>query len=221
MKKAMTLSYESGNNLYLNVTNQCPCRCIFCIRKNGDGAYGSDPLWLEHEPDMAEMQADLAKRDLTKYNDVVFCGFGEPLMRLRFVCELAAYIKEIAPHVHLRLNSNGLADLYNPEESLVGGMTAAQQIAGVIDKVSISLNGGSSDVYNRVTQPKTGGDAPYETMLRFAQECKSLGMEVMFTVVDAITPEEIAAAQAKADALGIVLEVREWIKRGARAGEDS
>ena len=46
MKKAMTISYEVGNNLYLNLTNKCPCSCTFCIRQNADGAYGSDPLWL-------------------------------------------------------------------------------------------------------------------------------------------------------------------------------
>ena len=50
MKKSMTLSYEVDKNLYLNLTNKCPCACTFCIRNNADGAYGSDPLWLEHEP---------------------------------------------------------------------------------------------------------------------------------------------------------------------------
>ena len=64
MKKAMTLTYEVGENLYINVTNRCSCACTFCIRKNDDGAYGSDPLWLEHEPTIEEMQADLRKRDL-------------------------------------------------------------------------------------------------------------------------------------------------------------
>ena len=53
----MTLTYETGGKLYLNITNRCPCACTFCIRKNDDGAYGSDPLWLEHEPSAAEMQA--------------------------------------------------------------------------------------------------------------------------------------------------------------------
>ncbi len=211
MQKAMTVSYEAGNNLYINITNQCPCRCIFCIRKNGDGAYGSDPLWLEHEPDMAEMQEDLAKRDLTNYDAIVFCGYGEPLMRLSFACELAAFLKQEAPDVPLRLNTNGLAELYNPEEALAGGTSAAQKIAAVFDKVSISLNGGCSEVYNRVTQPKNGGDAPYETMLRFAEECKALGMDVLFTVVDVITPEEIAQAQKQADELQIPMDVREWI----------
>ena len=62
MKKAMTLTYETGGNLYLNVTNQCPCACVFCIRKNDDGAYGSDPLWLEHEPSMQEMQEAMTEQ---------------------------------------------------------------------------------------------------------------------------------------------------------------
>ena len=208
MAKAMTLSYEAGENLYINVTNRCPCACTFCIRNNGDGAYGSDPLWLEHEPDLEEMKADLAKRDLSGYRNIVFCGYGEPLMRLKFVCELAKYLREIAPDCCLRLNTNGLADIYNPEEA---GGTAAEQVAEVFDKVSISLNGGDAEVYNRVTRPRGGGDAPYETMLHFAKVCKEKGIGVLFTVVDVITPEEIGAARAKAEELGIPLEVREYI----------
>lgn len=208
MAKAMTVTYEAGENLYVNITNRCPCACTFCIRNNGDGAYGSDPLWLEHEPDMAEMQADLAKRDLAKYKDIVFCGYGEPLMRLKFACELAAYLREIAPGACLRLNTNGLADLYNAKEA---SGTAAEQVAEVFDKVSISLNGGSTEVYNRVTRPQGGGDAPYQTMLHFAQVCREKGMDVLFTVVDVISEEEIAKAQEMADTLGIPMEVREYI----------
>lgn len=207
MAKAMTLTYEAGGNLYVNVTNRCPCACTFCIRNNGDGAYGSDPLWLEHEPSMEEMQADFAKRDLSKYGSVVFCGYGEPLMRLRFVCELAAYLRKTYPTINLRLNTNGLADIYNAEEAQG---RAAEQVAAVFDKVSISLNGGNTEVYNRVTRPSGGGDAPYETMLRFAKTCKELGVETAFTVVDVISPEEIAAADAKAQELGIPLNVREY-----------
>lgn len=208
MAKAMTVTYEAGENLYINVTNRCPCACVFCIRNNGDGAYGSDPLWLEHEPDMEEMKADLAKRDLSVYRNIVFCGYGEPLMRLHFVCELAKYLRKTAPDCCLRLNTNGLADIYNPAEA---GGTAAEQAAKVFDKVSISLNGGSAEVYNRVTRPHGGGDAPYETMLHFAKVCKEKGVDVLFTVVDVITPEEIEAAREKAEELGIPMEVREYI----------
>ena len=49
MIKAMNISYEIGDKLYLNITNKCPCNCTFCIRHNGDGAYGSDPLWLDRK----------------------------------------------------------------------------------------------------------------------------------------------------------------------------
>ena len=57
MQKAMNITYEIGGKLYLNITNKCPCNCTFCIRNNGDGAYGSDPLWLEHQPTAEEVIA--------------------------------------------------------------------------------------------------------------------------------------------------------------------
>ena len=207
MKKAMTLTYETGGNLYLNVTNQCPCACVFCIRKNDDGAYGSDPLWLEHEPTMQEMLDALAERDLTAYPEIVFCGYGEPTMRLDFICELSAQIRRLCPTAVLRINTNGLTELYSPDAD----GNAAKRVAQAFDKISISLNGGDSAVYNRVTRPKGLPDNAFDTMLSFAKTCKAEGAEVVFTVVDVITPEEIAAAQAKADELGITLHVREYI----------
>jgi TatD family-associated radical SAM protein len=207
MKKAMTLTYETGGNLYLNVTNQCPCACVFCIRKNDDGAYGSDPLWLEHEPSMQEMLDALAERDLTSYPEIVFCGYGEPTMRLDFICELSAHIRRLCPTAVLRINTNGLTELYSPDAD----GNAAKRVAQAFDKISISLNGGDSAVYNRVTRPKGMPDNAFDTMLSFAKTCKAEGAEVVFTVVDVITPEEIAAAQAKADELGITLHVREYI----------
>jgi len=208
MKKAMTLTYETGGNLYLNITNKCPCNCIFCIRNNDDGAYGSDPLWLEHEPTLDEIKQALAERDLSSYPEIVFCGYGEPTMRLSLLCELAKYIREICPSVILRLNTNGLTEIYNSKEA---NGTAPEQIADVIDKVSISLNGGNSAVYHRVTRPAGMPENAYAIMLDFAKRCQIAGMEVAFTVVDVISPEEIQEAQQQADILGIPLHVREYI----------
>ena len=94
MKKAMTISYEVGNNLYLNITNKCPCACTFCIRNNADGAYGSDPLWLEHEPTLEEIFADFEKRDIKKYDEIVFCGYGEPTERLETLIKSAEYLRK-------------------------------------------------------------------------------------------------------------------------------
>ncbi len=208
MKKAMTLTYETGGNLYINITNKCPCSCVFCIRNNDDGAYGSDPLWLEHEPSFDEMKQALDERDLSSYPEIVFCGYGEPTMRLSLLCELAKYIRSVCPSAVLRLNSNGLTELYNSKEA---NGSAPEQIASVIDKVSISLNGGNSAVYNRVTRPAGMPDNAYDTMLDFAKRCQNAGMDVAFTVVGVITPEEIQEAQQQADNLGIPLHVREYI----------
>lgn len=211
MKKAMTLTYEVGDNLYINVTNRCPCSCTFCIRKNDDGAYGSDPLWLEHEPSMEEMLKNLESRDLSRYREIVFCGYGEPFMRLTFCCELAAHIRRVHPGAVLRVNTNGLCEIYNPEESFAGGTSAAQKAAAAFDKISVSLNAGSGDVYNRVTHPSGDKGRAYGAMLSFAQNCKNYGAEVMFTAVDVITPEEIEAARKMADSVGIPMEVRAYI----------
>ncbi|MDE6004965.1 MAG: TatD family nuclease-associated radical SAM protein [Oscillospiraceae bacterium] len=211
MQKSMTLSYEVGQNLYLNITNQCPCHCVFCIRKNDDGAYGSDSLWLENEPTMTEMQEDLKKRDLSKYQEIVFCGYGEPLMRLQFVCELANYLKSNYPDIYLRLNTNGLADIYNPQEALANNSDSATKISAVFDKVSVSLNAGNSEIYNQVTKPKNLPENAFTIMLRFAETCKKLGVDTCFTVVDVISESQIAEAQKIADNLQIPLSVREYI----------
>lgn len=211
MKKSMTLSYEVGNNLYLNITNQCPCRCVFCIRKNDDGAYGSDSLWLEHEPTMTEMIEDLKQRDLSNYQEIVFCGYGEPLMRLKFACELASYLKNNYPAICLRLNTNGLADIYNSQEALANNSDAATKISAVFDKVSVSLNAGNSEIYHQVTNPKNSPENAFATMLHFAETCKKNGIDTCFTVVDVISESEIAEAQAIADKLQIPLSVRKYI----------
>lgn len=211
--KAMNVSYEVGENLYLNITNKCPCDCLFCIRRNDEGAYGSETLWLAHEPSLEEMKADLSKRDMTKYKEVVFCGYGEPLMRLDFVCELASYLKETYPGIVLRVDSNGLADLYNPDETTKQSVDAASKISGLIDKVSVSMNAPNQKLYDMVTRPAGFPAEAYSTMLNFAKRCQILGINVCFTLVDVINYSDIQEAQNIAHDYGIPLRVREYIEK--------
>ena len=112
MKKSMTLSYEVDGGLYLNITNKCPCNCTFCIRNNGDGAYGSDPLWLEHQPSAEEIIEDLKKRELDSYKQIVFCGYGEPTCELELLKTVSAYLRSVTK-TPIRINTNGLSDLIN------------------------------------------------------------------------------------------------------------
>lgn len=200
MRKAMTISYEVGNNLYLNLTNKCPCACTFCIRNSADGAYGSDPLWLEHEPTVSEIMTDLDSRDLSKYTEIVFCGYGEPTCRLGTVLEVAHKLKARPECPTLRINTNGLSDLIN-------GKSTADCLCEVMDVISISLNAGTKDEYMKVTRPKY--PEAFEAMQKFTADCvNNRSAEVIMSVVDVIPPEQIEASRAIAEKLGAVLRVR-------------
>lgn len=202
MKKAMTISYEVGENLYLNLTNRCPCSCTFCIRNHADGAYGSDPLWLEHEPSEEEIKADLGKRELSKYGEIVFCGYGEPTERLETVSAISAWIREVCPGAKLRINTNGLGDLVN-------GRSIAEELCAAVDTVSVSLNAGTEDEYMKVTRPRF--DNAFAAMQQFTADCVKTGRaEVVMSVVDVIPQEQIDASREIAESLGATLRVRKF-----------
>ena len=192
--------YTVGNKIYVNLTNRCPCACTFCIRQNGDGAYGSDSLWLEREPTVDEVIAEFGKYDLSKYTEVVFCGYGEPMERAEDVAFLGRYIKENLG-LPVRLNTNGLGDK-------IHGKPTAKMLEGAVDIVSISLNQCDREKYNAVTRPKWKDG--FDAMISFAADCKKFVPKVMFTVVDVIPPEDISRCKALAMSLGIELRVRAY-----------
>lgn len=198
--KAMTILYTVGDKLYVNMTNRCPCRCTFCIRNNGDGAYGSDSLWLEREPSVEEIKAEFEKYDLSDFSEVVFCGYGEPMERADELADIAAFVKGYSD-IKIRLNTNGLGDK-------IHGRPTAQLLEGKVDIVSISLNSCDRERYNAVTRPKW--EDAFEAMLSFASDCRKYVPKVMFTVVDVISPEETEGSKALAEKLGIELRVRKY-----------
>lgn len=203
MKKAMTISYEVGNNLYLNLTNKCPCACTFCLRSHADGAYGSDPLWLEHEPTMDEIKADLDKRDLTKYDEIVFCGYGEPTERLYDVVDTAKYLREKGCK-RLRINTNGLGERING----TSGYTA-ELLSETMDVISVSLNAPTEEEYMAVTRPKY--DNAFGLMCTFVRDCALTGKaEVVVSIVDVIPQEQIDASRELAEKLGAKLRIRKF-----------
>lgn len=203
MKRSMTITYEVEDKLYLNITNRCPCSCVFCIRQNGDGAYGSDPLWLEHEPSIEEIATSLNERELDKYTQIVFCGYGEPTERPEILCETAKLIKSRSK-TPIRLNTNGLSHL-------IHGRDIVPDISGLIDIVSISLNAPNAQDYTKVTRPKFG-EKSFDAMCSFAVRCKNAGIDTMFTVVDIIPKEQIEQSKELSRKLGIPLRIREIVK---------
>ena len=204
MKKGNTITYEVDGGLYINVTNRCSNACEFCIRKNGDGAYGSDTLWLEREPTLEEIKSDIDKRDLTAYREVVFCGYGEPSYRLCDIREVALYIKSKRPNMQVRINTNGHSDL-------ILGIDTAPLYKDAFDTVSISLNTPDTDSYVQLCHP-IYKEKSFDALLKFAKNVKKYVQNTMFSVVkETLTAEQLKKCQEIADECGVYLKVRTYI----------
>ena len=197
-----TITYEVKNGLYLNITNRCPCSCTFCIRNNDDHVYGSEPLWLDHEPSVSEICDAIDQRDLWKYEEVVFCGYGEPTERLDALLEVAAYIKKKSP-IRIRVNTNGLSDL-------IYGEKTAPKLKGLIDVVSISLNATNPEDYLKMVRPKFGIGS-FDAMLSFAKDCTAYVPDVVMTIVDTVTTKEEQEKSLQiCNDLSVRLRIREY-----------
>ena len=202
MKKDMTITYEVEGALYINVTNRCTNSCEFCIRKNGDGAYGSNSLWLEREPTEDEILDSVFSRDFSAYREIVFCGYGEPSIRLDVIRSVAVKIKERCS-LPVRINTNGHSSLYH-------GYDTAPEYKDAFDCVSISLNTPSPERYDEICHPVKAGS--FEAMLDFARDVKKYVPSVLLSVVkDFLTADELAECHRIADDLGVTLKVRDYI----------
>ena len=178
----MEILYKVHNNLYVNLTNKCPCACTFCLRQTMDRVGESDSLWLEREPSAAEVIAEFAKWDMSRFQEVVFCGFGEPTEALPVLLEAAKYVKETYQKT-IRINTNGLGNL-------IWNRDITPEFDGLVDVVSISLNTPNAERYHELVQSKFG-DRSFDAMLDFAEKCtKHVGKVIMTTVDTTITKAE-------------------------------
>lgn len=198
----MTITYPVKTGIYVNMTNRCPCACTFCLRHNGEGVYGSDSLWLDREPTVQEVCDSIDTWDLSKYNEIVFCGYGEPMERLYDLLEVAKYIKSKSD-IKIRINTNGLADLIWNEKT-------APKLEGLIDTVSVSLNATNKEEYLKVVHPKFGIDS-YDAMLNFTKDCSKYVPNVVMSVVDVVTSKEEQEICGKiCELVGAILRVRPY-----------
>lgn len=164
------ITYEIDDRLYLNITNRCTNKCVFCIRDTRDGVGYN--LWLKREPSPAEVIE--AAGDVRGYSEVVFCGYGEPLLKYDLVREVAGELK--ARGAMVRINTNGQA-------SLLHNQNVARGLHGLVDTINISLNAHSPEKYMELCRPAFGEKA-YPALLDFARECKKYIPGVVLSVVD-------------------------------------
>ena len=204
MKKSMCITYIVDGKLYVNVTNRCSNRCDFCIRNNGDGAYGSDSLWLEREPSIEEIKASIFSNDLKDFPELVFCGYGEPSYRLYDIRDVALAVKEKHPEIKVRINTNGHSDL-------IWAKNTAPDYEGAFDIVSISLNTPNPKKYDEICHSKFG-EKSHAALIDFAKNVKKYVSSVAFSVVgETLTQEEIKECKNIADRAGVTLRVRTYI----------
>ena len=201
----MSMTYEYGGNLYINVTNQCPNACEFCLRQNSSGSLYADNLWYEGtEPTKEQILADLKTRDLSKYTEIVFCGYGEPACRWDDMLWLAKSLKAMGDYT-LRVNTNGLADC-------ITGHNAAPELKGLMDVVSISLNAPTAEKYDAVCHSQYG-PAAFDAMLHFTAEAVKVVPHVVMTVVSTMPAEDIETCRTICEGLGAKFRVREYIEK--------
>ena len=191
----------TGKNIYVNMTNRCPCNCVFCLRQTKKMMEGNS-LWLkEGEPSVDRVMDLFAPYDLSVINELIFCGYGEPLERVADVCEVIDRLKSKYPNLKVRVNTNGLANL-------VHGRDITPELAGRFDTVSISLNAPDAEEFLALTRSKFGIGS-FEALQEFAVLAKRHVPNVVMTVVEKVMSEDkIELCRKLCNDLGVTLRVR-------------
>ncbi len=195
---AMNIAYPFEGHLYINLTNRCTNKCKFCIRFTPSGVDGID-LWLEREPTAEEIIEALKDADYKSYDELVFCGYGEPMLRYDAILEVARFIKETST-ARVRINTNG-------HGNLIAGEDITPKLLGLVDVISISLNAKNAKEYNEICVCDYGEDGFY-AMLDFARKAKDYVPKVVLSVVDTISQEDIEACRKIAEETGVEYRVR-------------
>lgn len=189
--------------MYLNITNRCSNRCTFCIRQVTDVVGGAN-LWLEHEPSAQEVLDEIARQWPEQHpQEIVFCGYGEPTMRLETLKEICDGIRHYG--VPVRLNTNGLANLVYKRDIV-------PELKNRVDILSISLNSHNAEGYEQVCQ-STFGLAAFPAVVEFLKSCTKNELTAVATIV-AGPDVSVEECRRIAQECGVTLRVREYLPKG-------
>lgn len=206
----LNLVYTLDGTIYINLTNQCTNRCLFCIRSVTDNVEGKN-LWLSSEDYVSEDVINQLKNIVSQNsnaNEIVFCGFGEPLIKFDIFCEVSQFIKSNYPNMKIRVNTNGQANLFHKKNII-------PELKKYVNAVSVSLNGDSIESYNLVSQPRNK-EASYNAVKDFIKECVISGIDTTATIVSGCekAPVDIEKCKEITNSLGAKFRIREWLPKG-------
>lgn len=199
--------YLLDGKIYINLTNLCTNDCVFCIRDIKDDVVGAD-LRLDGEIcDVEEVKRQLDEFNPKNYQEIVFCGYGEPTLKFEELKEVAKYIKEKYPHIKTRINTNGQA-------SLIHKRNVVPELVGLIDKVSVSFNAETEALYEEISQPHLRNS--YQEMQDFIVDCVENGIDTTATIVTGYKHYNVDKDKCKnmIEMLGAKFRERPWIENG-------
>jgi TatD DNase family protein len=189
-------TYKLGNSLYLNLTIRCDADCIFCDRK-GEAVIKGYNLNIEHEPTVEEVIHEIG--DPAVYEEIVFCGYGEPTIRFAEVKEIGAWVKSHGGNVRLNTDGHG---------SIINKRNIAPELSGVVDTVSISMNSVDPSQYGELM--RIDGEKNHAAMIEFAREAKKYVRDVVMTVVGMNKVDSEAARKFVEETIGVKFRVRQY-----------
>lgn len=195
------IAYPIRNSLYLNITNKCTSECSFCVKNFRDHVKGHY-MRLEKDPSANEVIS--AIEDPSKYEEVVFCGYGEPTLRLDVIKEVSKWVKDKG--LKVRIDTNGHGNLINKR-------SIAQELAGLVDSISVSLNCESADKYEKLCNP-VYGKKTFEEVKRFIIECKGYIPDVSVTAIDMPGVDIEKCRQIAEKELGVGFRIRKYDEVG-------
>lgn len=196
-----TYVYELDGNVYINLTNKCSNGCEFCVRNERASYYGNY-LWIRHgDPTAEKVIAELEKKDVSAYKELVFCGFGEPTYKMGEMTAIAEYAHSRG--LKTRLNTNGQGNLINKRDIV-------PELKGKIDLVNVSLNAPDAESYQKICHSQYRLDA-FPALVEFAKSCVKNGVACRFSVVDCIGAEAVESCRRLAESEGVPLYVRKYI----------
>ena len=197
-----TYLYVLDGNLYVNLTNKCSNACDFCVRNERTSYYGNY-LWIRHGDPTVEkvIAAANGMGDLTRFKEVVFCGFGEPTYKVAEMVALCDYFHEKG--LKTRLNTNGQGNLINKRDIV-------PDLKGKLDFINISLNASCYEKYQPICRSQFR-ESGFEGMIEFAKLCRRNGLACRFSIVDCIGEEEVEACKRLCESIRIPLYVRKYI----------
>ncbi|OGH99716.1 MAG: hypothetical protein A2039_01630 [Candidatus Melainabacteria bacterium GWA2_34_9] len=202
-------AYYLGNSMYINVTNLCTNECVSCIKSATDSVGGVNLVLKEEDFSHKDIIREIKETFIDNTKEIVFCGYGEPLIKLDIVKNVAKFIKQNYPDVQVRVNSNGHGNLIHKRNIV-------PELIGLIDKISISLNAENSELYQELSKSSYDAETVYQAVKDFISECVKNGIDTTATIVTGYGDYKIDVEKCKkiTEELGAKFRIREWLPQG-------